>query len=62
MALRVRSKVWVENEEGRSVMETGRLRILQAIMEAARSTRTALKVDDRFGRNDGVESNIDQAL
>jgi molybdenum-dependent DNA-binding transcriptional regulator ModE len=62
MTLRIRSKVWVENEEGRLVMGTGRLRIPQAIMEADSINKAALKVDNRFVRNDGLESDMDQAL
>jgi len=41
MLLRVRSKIWIENDQGKLVIGTGRLRILEAIMEAGSINKAA---------------------
>jgi hypothetical protein len=43
-------------------MVTGRLRNPQAIMEAGSIDNATLKADNSFRGNDGVESDMDQAL
>jgi molybdate transport system regulatory protein len=48
MTLRVRSKTWVENDDGKLVIGTGRLRILQAIMESGSINKAALKLRQPF--------------
>lgn len=48
MSLRVRSKIWVDNSEGRLVIGTGRLRILEAIMELGSMNKAALKLKQPF--------------
>lgn len=48
MSLKVRSKIWVENSEGRLVIGTGRLRILEAITELGSMNKAALKLKQPF--------------
>ena len=48
MALRVRSKIWIENEDGKLVIGTGRLRILEAILEHGSMNRAAAKLKQPF--------------
>jgi molybdate transport system regulatory protein len=48
MALRVRSKVWIENDDGKLVIGTGRLRILEAIMELGSMNKAAQKLKQPF--------------
>ncbi len=48
MALRVRSKIWVENDEGKLVIGTGRLKILNAIVELGSMNRAAMKLNQPF--------------
>jgi molybdate transport system regulatory protein len=48
MALKVRSKIWVQNEEGRLVIGTGRLRILEAILELGSMNKAAHKLKQPF--------------
>ncbi len=48
MALRVRSKIWIENEHGKLVIGTGRLRILEAILEQGSMNRAATKLKQPF--------------
>ncbi|HMK36023.1 MAG TPA: LysR family transcriptional regulator [Desulfomonilaceae bacterium] len=48
MALRVRSKIWVENEDGKLVIGTGRLRILEAILETGSMNKAATKLKQPF--------------
>jgi molybdate transport system regulatory protein len=48
MALRVRSKIWVENDEGELVIGTGRLKILNAIMELGSMNRAATSLNQPF--------------
>lgn len=48
MALRVRSKIWIENEKGELVIGTGRLRILEAILELGSMNKAALKLKQPF--------------
>lgn len=48
MALRVRSKIWIENEDGKLVIGTGRLRILQAIREVGSMNKAAQKLNQPF--------------
>ncbi|MBI4963028.1 MAG: LysR family transcriptional regulator [Desulfomonile tiedjei] len=48
MSLRVRSKIWVENDQGKLVIGTGRLRILEAIMEAGSINKAARKLKQPF--------------
>ena len=48
MALRVRYKVWIENEDGKLVIGTGRLRILEAIMELGSMNKAAQKLKQPF--------------
>ncbi|MFZ5864919.1 MAG: winged helix-turn-helix domain-containing protein [Thermodesulfobacteriota bacterium] len=48
MALRVRSKIWLENEKGELVIGTGRLRILEAILEVGSINKAAKKLGQPF--------------
>ncbi len=48
MNLRVRSKIWIENDEGKLVIGTGRLRILEAILEQGSMNRAAAKLKQPF--------------
>ncbi len=48
MALRVRSKVWIENDDGKLVIGTGRLRILEAIVELGSMNKAAQKLKQPF--------------
>lgn len=41
MALKIRSKIWIENDKGQLVIGTGRLRILQAISEVGSMNKAA---------------------
>ena len=48
MALRVRSKIWVENDKGKLVIGTGRVRILEAILEVGSMNKAARKLKQPF--------------
>jgi molybdate transport system regulatory protein len=48
MTLRIRSKVWIENDEGKLVIGTGRLRILEAILEMGSMNKAAQKLGQPF--------------
>jgi len=48
MALRVRFKVWLENDDGKLVFGTGRLRILEAILELGSMNKAAQKLKQPF--------------
>jgi molybdate transport system regulatory protein len=48
MALHVRSKIWIENEKGQLVIGTGRLRILQTILELGSMNKAAQKLKQPF--------------
>jgi molybdate transport system regulatory protein len=48
MTLRVRSKIWIENEEGELIIGTGRLRILEAIIEVGSMNKAATKLKQPF--------------
>jgi molybdate transport system regulatory protein len=48
MVLRVRSKIWIENDQGKLVIGTGRLRILEAILEAGSINKAARKLRQPF--------------
>ena len=48
MALRVRSKIWIENDEGKLVIGTGRLKILEAIQEVGSINKAAGKLKQPF--------------
>jgi molybdate transport system regulatory protein len=48
MGFRVRSKIWIENEEGKLVIGTGRLRILKAIEESGSMNKAAQMVKQPF--------------
>lgn len=48
MALRVRSKIWIENDKGKLVIGTGRLRILQTILETGSINKAAQKLKQPF--------------
>jgi molybdate transport system regulatory protein len=48
MGLHVRSKIWIENDEGKLVIGTGRLRILEAILELGSINRAAAKLNQPF--------------
>jgi molybdate transport system regulatory protein len=48
MSLRVRSKIWIENDEGKLVIGTGRLRILEAILEHGSINRAAANLKQPF--------------
>ncbi len=48
MTLKVRSKIWIENEQGELVIGTGRLKILEAIMELGSMNKAARKLHQPF--------------
>lgn len=48
MALKVRSKIWVENDKGQLVIGTGRLRILHAISEVGSINKAAKMLKQPF--------------
>ena len=48
MALKIRSKIWIENDKGQLVIGTGRLRILQAISEVGSMNKAAQKLKQPF--------------
>ncbi|MDQ1239915.1 MAG: molybdate transport system regulatory protein [Thermodesulfobacteriota bacterium] len=48
MALRVRSKIWIENERGELVIGMGRLKILEAILEVGSMNKAAQKLRQPF--------------
>jgi len=48
MGLKVRSKIWIENEKGELVIGTGRLRILEAIIEVGSINKAAQKLKQPF--------------
>ncbi len=48
MGLRVRSKIWIENDDGKLVIGTGRLRILEAILELGSMNKAAQKLKQPF--------------
>jgi molybdate transport system regulatory protein len=48
MPLTIKTKVWIENENGKLVIGTGRLRILEAIMEVGSMNKAATKLGQPF--------------
>ncbi len=48
MPLRVRSKIWIENDKGKLVIGTGRVRILEAILEVGSMNKAATKLKQPF--------------
>ncbi len=48
MSLSVKTKVWIENEEGKLIIGTGRLRILEAIRETGSMNKAAKKLRQPF--------------
>ncbi len=48
MALRMRFKIWIENDDGKLVIGTGRLRILEAILELGSMNKAAHKLGQPF--------------
>ena len=48
MHLKIKTKIWIENEEGKLVIGTGRLRILEAIMEVGSMNKAATKLGQPF--------------
>jgi molybdate transport system regulatory protein len=48
MNFRVRSKIWIENDQGKLVIGTGRLKILEAIMELGSMNKAAQKLKQPF--------------
>jgi molybdate transport system regulatory protein len=48
MTLRVKSKIWIENDQGKLVIGTGRLRILEAIREVGSMNKAAQKLKQPF--------------
>jgi molybdate transport system regulatory protein len=48
MPLRVRSKIWIENDKGKLVIGTGRVRILEAILEVGSMNKAAMKLKQPF--------------
>jgi molybdate transport system regulatory protein len=48
MVLQVRSKIWIENDSGELVIGTGRLRILEAILEVGSINKAAQKLNQPF--------------
>lgn len=48
MTLRVKSKIWIENDQGKLVIGTGRLRILEAILEMGSMNKAAQKLKQPF--------------
>ncbi|MDQ1239417.1 MAG: molybdate transport system regulatory protein [Thermodesulfobacteriota bacterium] len=50
MNLRVKSKVWIENEVGMTVIGEGRFKILKAIRETGSISKAAVKLGQPFRR------------
>jgi len=48
MSYRVRSKIWIENEDGKLVIGTGRVRILEAILEHGSMNKAARELRQPF--------------
>jgi molybdate transport system regulatory protein len=48
MHLTVRSKIWIENGEGKLVIGTGRLKILEAIREVGSMNKAAQRLNQPF--------------
>ncbi len=48
MALQVRSKIWIENDQGKLVIGIGRLRILDAIRESGSMNKAAQMLNQPF--------------
>jgi molybdate transport system regulatory protein len=48
VGLRVRSKIWIENDKGKLVIGTGRLRILEAIREVGSINKAARTLKQPF--------------
>lgn len=48
MTFRVRTKLWIENDEGKLIIGTGRVRILQAILETGSMNKAARKLNQPF--------------
>ncbi len=48
MQLTIKTKIWIENEQGKLVIGTGRLRILEAIMESGSMNKAATKLGQPF--------------
>lgn len=48
MNFKVRSKIWIENDQGKLVIGTGRLKILEAIMELGSMNKAAHKLKQPF--------------
>lgn len=48
MTFRVRTKLWIENDEGKLIIGTGRVRILEAILEAGSMNKAAQKLNQPF--------------
>lgn len=48
MAFQVKSKIWIENDQGRLIIGTGRVRILEAIMELGSMNKAARKLKQSF--------------
>ena len=48
MSFRVRSKIWIENEQGKLIIGTGRVRILEAILESGSMNKAARKLKQPF--------------
>lgn len=48
MPLQVRSKIWIENDQGKLVIGIGRLRILQAIRESGSMNKAAQMLNQPF--------------
>jgi molybdate transport system regulatory protein len=48
MSLHVKSKIWLENDEGRLIIGTGRVRILEAIERLGSMNKAAAEVKQPF--------------
>ncbi|MFC1836075.1 winged helix-turn-helix domain-containing protein [Thermodesulfobacteriota bacterium] len=48
MAFGVKTKIWIENEEGKLIIGTGRVRILEAIHEVGSMNKAAKKLKQPF--------------
>ncbi len=48
MSLRVRTKVWIENEDGQLIIGTGRVRILEAVLETGSLNKAAHMLNQPF--------------
>jgi molybdate transport system regulatory protein len=48
MRFRVKSKIWIENEEGKLVIGSGRVKILEAILEVGSMNKAARKLRQPF--------------